>query len=205
MPQELNTFLDNLASAAPTPGGGAVAAIMGAMGAACLSMVCNLTIGKKNYVEVEAEMRAALAKAEELRQRLAAMVEEDARVFSLVIDSYRLPRETEEQTSARSAAIESALKGATSTPLACAQACAEVIALSKIVAEKGNQQLVSDAGVAVVAAQGALKCAALNVYINLPNIQDRDFAQVKRAELDSILKQCDGLASEVYELVKSKL
>ena len=205
MPQELNTFLDNLASAAPTPGGGAVAAIMGAMGAACLSMVCNLTIGKKNYVEVEAEMRAALAKAEELRQRLAAMVEEDARVFSLVIDSYRLPRETEEQTSARSAVIESALKGATSTPLACAQACAEVIALSKIVAEKGNQQLVSDAGVAVVAAQGALKCAALNVYINLPNIQDRDFAQVKRAELDSILKQCDGLASEVYELVKSKL
>jgi formiminotetrahydrofolate cyclodeaminase len=207
MSQELtlNAFLDNLASAAPTPGGGAVASIMGAMGAACLSMVCNLTIGKKNYLEVEAEMREVLAKAEELRRQLAAMIEEDARAFAQVIDAYRLPKETEEQKAARRAAIQLALKAATSAPLACASACAEVIALSKIVAEKGNSQLVSDAGVAIAAAHGALKSAALNVYINLPNIQDREFAETKLAELESILGKHEEAAGEVYELVKSKL
>lgn len=164
-----------------------------------------MTIGKKNYLEVEAEMRAVLAKAEELRRRLAAMIEEDARVFTRVIGSYRLPKETAEQQSARGAAIQIALKDATSAPLACAKACAEVIALSKIVAEKGNSQLVSDAGVATAAAHGALKSAALNIYINLPNIQDREFAETKQAELESILGEHEEAAGEVYELVKSKL
>jgi formiminotetrahydrofolate cyclodeaminase len=202
---DLQTFLDQLASQASTPGGGSAAAIMGAMGAALVSMVCNLTIGKKNYAAVEGDLKQVLQKSEELRQRLTEMVNDDVRVFNDVMTAYGMPRETEEQKSARGAAIQQALKDATVVPLACAKACAEVIDLSRTAAEKGNRNVISDAGVAVMAAHGALKSAALNVYINVGNIKDRDFAEAMRSELESILGRCETAAQEIFELVKSKL
>src|SRR5919201_4381824 len=201
----VQTFLDQLASRESTPGGGSAAAIMGAMGAALVSMVCNLTIGKKNYAAVEGDLKEVLHESEELRRRLTGMVSDDVRVFNQVMSAYGMPRDTEEQKSARGAAIQAALKDATVVPLACAKACADVIDLSRTAAEKGNVNVISDAGVAVMAAYGALKSAALNVYINVGNIKDRDFAEAMRSELESLLGRYEAAAQEIFELVKSKL
>ncbi len=201
----IKNFLGELASSASTPGGGSAAAIMGAMGAALVSMVCNLTIGKKTYVAVEAELKEVLQKSEEVRQRLTGMVADDIRVFDQVMGAYGMPKETDEQKSARAKAIQDALKEATVVPLACAKACGEVIALTRIAADNGNLNVISDAGVAVMAAYGALKSAALNVYINLGNIKDQNFAQLMRSELESVLAQCEGATQEIYSVVKSKL
>lgn len=207
MIKDLNvqTFLDRLASQASTPGGGSAAAIMGAMGAALVSMVCNLTIGKKNYAAVEGELKEALQRSEELRSRLTAMVADDMRVFNQVMSAYGMPKDTDQQKSARASAIQDALKEATVVPLACAKACAEVIELSRTAAEKGNLNVISDAGVAVMAAYGALKSAALNVYINVGNIKDENFANAMKNELESVLARCETDAREIFELVKSKL
>ena len=179
----IQDFLDQLASGAPTPGGGSAAAVVGATGAALLSMVCNLTIGKKAYADVEDEMKAALARTEALRARLQGMVQADIDVFKHVMSAYGLPRTTDEEKAERTRAIQAALKEATLIPLECARACAEVIAVSRFVAESGNKQVVSDAGVGVVAAYAALRSAALNVYINTASITDAAFAAVIEAVL----------------------
>lgn len=201
----VTAFLDELASSAATPGGGSAAAIMGGMGAALVSMVCNLTIGKKAYVEVEGEMKDLLAKAEALRAQLTDFIRADVEAFDGLMAAYGLPKETDEQKAVRSAAIQEGLKKATDAPLACARACADVIALSLIAAEKGNTNVVSDAGVAALAAVAALRSAALNVDINVPSIKDADFAASRRAETDALLAKWVAEADRVVEVVKSKL
>lgn len=201
----IHQFLDELASKSATPGGGSAAAIMGAMGAALVSMVCNLTIGKKNYEAVEPEMKELLAKAETLRAQLMDMVRADVEVFDKVMSAYGLPRETDEQKAARSEAIQLALKAATDVPIECAKACAEVIRLSKIAAEKGNRNVISDAGVAVVAGYAALKSAALNVYVNAGAIKDETFVSSRMNELNGVLSEMNILNEEVFQAVKNKL
>ncbi len=203
--QPVTRFLDELASGAATPGGGSAAAIMGAMGAALVSMMCNLTIGKKNYTEVEGEMRAVLADAEALRTRLADMVAEDIAAFDGLMAAYGLPKDSDEQKAVRSAAIQAGLKAATDAPLACARASAEVIALSLRAAQVGNKNVISDAGVGALAAQAALRSAALNVYINVPSLKDAAFASACRDEIDALLATAVPLAEQTYERVKSKL
>ncbi len=203
--KSLQTFIDDLASKAPTPGGGSAAAIMGAQGAALISMVCNLTIGKPKYAEVDDDMRALLEKSEALRETLTQMIKADVDVFDRLMATYGLPKDSDAEKAARSEAIQAALKEATIVPLACAQACADTIALTRIAAEKGNTGVISDAGVAVMASYGALKSAALNVYINAGALKDRAFAEAKLAELENILKGADTAAEEVYQLVKAKL
>lgn len=201
----VTAFLDELASSAATPGGGSAAAIMGGMGAALVSMVCNLTIGKKAYVEVEGDMKDLLAKAEALRAQLTDFIRADVEAFDGLMAAYGLPKDTDEQKAARSAAIQEGLKKATDAPLACARACADVIALSRVAAEKGNTNVVSDAGVAALAAVAALRSAALNVDINVPSIKDADFAASRRAETDALLAKWVAEADRVVEVVKSKL
>ncbi|MCH8079922.1 MAG: cyclodeaminase/cyclohydrolase family protein [Proteobacteria bacterium] len=203
--KSLQVFLDELASSAPTPGGGSGAAIMGAMGAALVSMVCNLTVGKKGYEEVEDHLKDVLKQAEALRDRLTDMIRADVEVFDRLMASYGLPKETDEEKSVRSEEIQASLKEATDVPLNCARACAEAIELCRDAAEKGNLNVISDAGVAVVAADAAMKSAALNVYINVGSIKDKAFAEERSTELEKILKGADGQTSEIYELVKSKL
>ena len=203
--QQLQTFLDQLASKASTPGGGSAAAIMGAMGAALISMVANLTLGKKKYEDVEAEMQGFLEQSEALRTRLTGMIQADVDVFDKVMAAYGMARETDVEKTQRSEAIQVALKEATDVPLACAQLCADVIELCRPVAEKGNLNVISDAGVAVLAAHAALRSAALNVYINIGGIRDNDFVNDRREKLEFVLSGA-GIATEtVYELVKSKL
>lgn len=203
--KSIQVFIDELASKAPTPGGGSAAAVMGAQAAALISMVCNLTIGKPKYAEVEAEMQDLLEKSEALRGTLTGMIKADVDVFDRLMATYGLPKDSDEEKAERSAAIQTVLKEATVVPLMCARACAETIALSRIAAEKGNTGVISDAGVAVMAAYGALKSAALNVYINAGGLKDRAFADAKLAELDGILKGADVATEEIYQIVKSKL
>jgi formiminotetrahydrofolate cyclodeaminase len=201
----LQNYLDTLASKNATPGGGSAAALMGAQAAALTSMVCNLTIGKPKYAEVETEMQALLEKSEILREELTGMIKADVEVFNRLMATYALPKETDDEKVARSVAIQVVLKDATDVPLACAKACAEVIALSRIAAEKGSSAVISDAGVAVMSGYAALKSAALNVYINAASLKDRDFAEAKLAELNAVLVGSDVASHDIYELVKSRL
>jgi formiminotetrahydrofolate cyclodeaminase len=203
--KSVQVFIDELASKAPTPGGGSAAAVMGAQAAALISMVCNLTIGKPKYAEVEVEMQALLKKAEALREMLTGMVNADVEVFERLMAAYGLPKNSDEEKAVRSMAIQAALKDATDVPLACARACAETITLSRIAADKGNLGVISDAGVAAMAGYGALKSAALNVYINAGGLKDRISAGAKLAELEAILNGADEAAEEVYQIVKAKL
>jgi formiminotetrahydrofolate cyclodeaminase len=201
----VETFLDELASQSATPGGGSAAAIIGAMGAALVAMVCNLTIGKKKYAEVEDEMRALLAKAEALRHRLTGMIEDDVKAFDAVMGAYGMAKETDAEKAARGAAIQEALKLATEVPLRCCHAAREVIDLAAAVSAIGNLNVISDAGVGVLAAYAALRSAALNVYTNAKMITDKTFAEAKVKELERLLSGAEEVTEKAYELVKGKL
>ena len=203
--QPIQQFLDDLASKSATPGGGSAAAIMGAQGAALISMVCNLTIGKPKFAEVEADMQALLSDAEALREQLTDMIKADIEVFNRVMASYGLPKETDAEKAARSAAIQDVLKEATDVPLDCAKACAKVIALSQIAADKGNPNVISDAGAGLMAAYGGLKIAALNVYINAGSLKDREFADAKLAELAAIMQTAENHTNTLYQVIQTKL
>ena len=121
--KSVEVFLDELASKQATPGGGSAAAVMGAQSAALTSMVCNLTIGKPKYAEVEQDMKALLIQSEKLREQLTAMIKADVDVFDKLMASYGLPKDTDEEKSTRSAQIQAILKEATLVPLECAKAC----------------------------------------------------------------------------------
>jgi formiminotetrahydrofolate cyclodeaminase len=199
------TFLDDLAGAAPTPGGGSAAAVMGAMGAALVSMVCNVTLGKKGQEEVAPHMRAVRDDSERLRSRLTAMVAEDIAAFDGLMAAYRLPKSTDAEKSHRTDAIQASLRAATETPLACARACAQVVALSRRAGEKGYSGVVSDAGVGVLAAHAALRSAALNVFINAPSLKDRAYADAALAEIEKLLADSAIESEAIFQLVRSRL
>ena len=165
---------------------------MGAMGAALVSMVCNLTIGKTQYRDFEEEFKSVLTKAEELRRDLTKMIEEDVQAFDAVMRAYGMPRLTKDETATRAQAIQTALKTATFT-------------LGSVVAEKGNRNVISDAGVAAVAAYAALRSAALNVFTNARAITDRIFAEDQLAELEQLLSQAATATETSYQVVKEKL
>ena len=201
----IEPFLDQLASSAATPGGGSAAAIIGAMGAALVSMVCNLTIGKRKYADVEGELKDVLAKTEALRKKLTAMIQDDVKAFDAVMGAYGMPKETDADKAARDKAIQAALKLATDVPLACARAAREVIDLAAIASDKGNLNVVSDAGVGVLAGYAALRSAALNVFTNARMITDKTFAEAKLKELDQLLAGAEGATDKAYAVVKGKV
>ena len=201
----IELFLDDLASRKPTPSGGSAAAVMGAMGAALVSMVCNLTIGRTQYRDFEEELKSVLTKAEELRRDLIKMIEEDMQAFDAVMRAYRMPRLTKDETATRAQVIQTALKTATLVPMRCCRACGEVIILGRVVGDKGNRNVVSDAGVATVAGYAALRSAALNVFTNARLITDRIFAEKQLVELEQLLSEAATATEASYELVKKKL
>ena len=198
-------FLDALASQAATPGGGSAAAIIGAMGAALVSLVCNLTIGKKKYAEVEGEMKDVLAKSEALRLKITGMIEDDVTAFDAVMAAYGMAKESDADKAAREKAIQAALKQATEVPLRCCHAAREVIDLAAIASDKGNLNVISDAGVAVLAAYAALRSAALNVFTNARMITDKIFAEAKLKELHALLEGAESATEKAYGVVKDKL
>jgi formiminotetrahydrofolate cyclodeaminase len=198
-------FLDDLASNAPAPGGGSVAALSGALGAALISMVCNLTLDKKGYEKVQGDIDALLTRSEALRRELTDLLEEDVAAYTAYSQASKMPRTTDEEKAARAKAVQSSLKNATIVPLHAAEAAVKVMDLCMPTAEKGNKWAVSDAGVAVLMAEAALRSAALNVLINLGSIKDQEFVAEKRAHLDSLLAGKGTMRDEIYDYVVSKL
>ncbi len=201
----VTNFLDELASNAPAPGGGSVAALGGALGAALVSMVCNLTLGKKGYDAVQDDIQDLLAQSEALRAELTNLLEEDVKVYTAYSVAAKLPRSTDEEKAERTKAVQAALKNATMVPMRIAETAVKVMDLCMPTAEKGNKWAVSDAGVAVLMAEAALRSAALNVLINLGSIKDEDFVAEKRTHLNSLLEGKGVMRDEIYEYVVSKL
>ncbi len=201
----LQAFLDQLASGASTPGGGSAAALMGAMGAALVGMVCQFTVGREKYAAVDADMRRVLDAAESARKVLTDAIAADVEAFDRVMAAYGMPKDSDAEKVARTGAIQLALKDATEVPLACARACAEVIRLSAEAAAHGNPNVVSDAGVAVMAAYAALKSAALNVYVNAGSIKDDGFSSARVRELEALLAAAEGDVTRIFDAVRGRL
>lgn len=191
---------DRLASRAPVPGGGSASALVGALGAALVEMVCELTLGKPEYEEVDPVARQIGAAAGELRGSLLAAAEEDATAYLAVVVARRLPRDGDEQRAARKAAIGEASVAATEIPLRVGRLAAKVLDLAASIASIGNRNAVSDAGAAALLAAAAARGAALNVRINLPSLPDahplRAEAGVRLAELDSSVTKREAEALE---------
>jgi formiminotetrahydrofolate cyclodeaminase len=178
---------------------------MGAMGAALVSMVCNVSFGKKGCEAAEPELRNMLVRSEELRGRLAAMVAEDIAAFDGLMAAYKLPKSSDEEKSRRTATIQTSLERATVVPLECARACFEVVALARRAADLGYQHVISDVGVGVAAADAALRSAALNVFINAPSLKDRPFAQSAIEEVERLVATSAADAEATYAAVRIKL
>ena len=203
--EPLKKYLDEAASGASTPGGGSVAALAGALGAALTSMVCNFTVGKKKYADVEAEVSQILSEAEELRAKLQDLMVEDTQAYGQVSAAYGMPRETAEEKAARSEAIQKALKVAMQAPLEAAVCCHRVLKLNEPLVEKGNQNLISDVGVAVLLAESAMRSAILNVEINLSYIKDEKLCQETREKLRPMMAEAVELRAEVYKKVNEAI
>jgi formiminotetrahydrofolate cyclodeaminase len=187
-------FLAQLASKAPTPGGGGTAALVGAAGVALGSMVGCLTTGKKKYAAVEADIQALNARAEALRLELEALVQADADAFAPLAAAYGLPKDTPEQTAHKAAVLEAALDGASAVPLQIMEKCAEGIALA------GQY-----AGCAAVLCKAALQAASLNVFINTKLMTDRTHAAALDARADALLAEFVPRADEIFNAVSGKL
>lgn len=203
--QSISQFLDELASNSPAPGGGSVAALAGAAGAALTSMVCNLTIGKKKYADVQEEITAVLDKSERLRRELTGLIDKDTNAFNMVMAALGLPKSSEQEQAARSAAIQEATKQATLVPLSVMNLCEQSLHLAKTVAAKGNRNSASDAGVSALMLQASCAGAALNVRINLGGLKDAEFVRQTSARYTEVSRQVELLTREVLLEVEKAL
>ena len=198
-------FLDELASSSPAPGGGSVAALSGSLGAALTSMVCNLTIGKKKYSDVQDDMRRILVQAEDLRAKFSTLVDKDTEAFNKVVEAFSLPKDTEPQIALRRVAINEATKEATLVPLEMMKHCIDAMALAQEAAANGNPNSISDAGVSALMIHAACESAALNVKLNLTSLADSEFVGWKSEEVDSLLKTSRMMLEEAMEIVGEKM
>jgi methenyltetrahydrofolate cyclohydrolase len=203
--QKVKSFLDELASPSSAPGGGSVAALAGALGSALTSMVCNLTIGKKKYLDVDQEMRSVFQKSEELRNVFTQLVDRDTDAFNKVMEAYGLPKENDNQKALRAAAIQETTKEAVLVPFEVMSHVIDAFALAKVVAEKGNANATSDAGVSAFMLYAAAEGAALNVRINLNVITDTDFVGWKSEEVISLLRTSKANLDEIALIVRKKI
>ncbi len=203
--ETLDGFVASVASSAPVPGGGSVVAHVGALAAALTEMVAGLTIGRKKYVTVEAEMKELAASASALGARLAALVKEDADSYSLVSAAYKLSKESPEQTAARDAAIQTALMKAAAVPLETARACVQVAQLAAACARRGNTNAVSDAGVAALLAEAACKGAAYNVRINISSMSDPHLGKKLADEATALMHECASAAIDAQSAVEKAI
>ncbi|MEA3408507.1 MAG: cyclodeaminase/cyclohydrolase family protein [Chloroflexota bacterium] len=203
--QRISDFLDALASKEPVPGGGSGAALGGAVAAALVSMVCNLTLGKKGYEEVEEAVAEILERSEALRAELTSLLEADTEAYSNVMAAYRMPRQSAEEQKARQAAVQKALREATEVPLSIADRCARIVDLALPAAQKGNKRAVSDAGVAALLAEASMHASLLNVYINLGSINDREYERSVRQRTRTITKGKTDYKDKVLAVVHRRI
>lgn len=202
--ESLSGFVASVASNTPTPGGGSVAAHAGALAAALAQMVAGLTIGKKKYAAVEPEMKEAALRAAGLGNRLAALVAEDAAAYDRVAAAYKLPGEGD-AAEGKKQAITNALLDAARVPLETARAAADVAELALLAARKGNQNALSDAGVAALLADTACRGAAFNVRINVSSLDDKSAGAPLVEEVRELVANTRRIAAEVEGLVDASL
>ncbi len=200
-----NEFVEVLASKAPVPGGGGASALVGAIGTALGNMVGSLTVGKKKYADVEEEMYALKAKADQLQKDLLRLIERDAEVFEPLAKAYGMPRATEEEKAEKARVMEIVLKDACSVPMEIMEKCCEAIDIIVEFAAKGSALAISDAGVGVAFCKAALKGASLNVYINTKSMANKEYAAELNAKCDAMLEKYTKIADEVFESVLSRL
>lgn len=200
-----NEFVDKLASKSPVPGGGGVAALVGAIGVALSSMVCNLTTGKKRYAEFENDIQNILKKAADLQQDLMQMIDEDAENFLPLSKAYGMPKDTEEERQLKEETLEKALKQACEVPVQIVKACYEAIKLHSELVDKGSRLAVSDVGVGVQCLRAAIISGWLNIIININSIKDEDYVNKVRKETEDLVKEGVILADKIYEKVESIL
>ena len=203
--ETLQTYLDDAASGKPAPGGGSVSACVGALGAALVAMVCNLTLGKEKFAHVETQITELVAKADDARTRLEKLLQDDTVAYNGVLAAYRLPKETPAEQAARSQAVQDGLIIAANVPLDICRVALEVCRLSKTAAEIGNPNAVTDAGIGAILGEAAAQGAALNVEINLGSIEDEMYVRAAAAEVDTILAEAAQLRTEVLRLTREKI
>jgi len=198
-------FVDLTSTDAPAPGGGSVAALAGALAGALTAMVANLTIGKKAYAEVEEEMKPVAAEAQSVKDAFLRAVDEDTKAFDAVMAAMRLPKGSDEEAARRDRAIADATKAAVEVPLGVLRNCKRALAAVEPVAEKGNTNSISDAGVAALAIRTAAGGAYLNVLINLPGLADAGYVKATREEADKILDEVNARCDAVVEKITGGL
>ncbi len=203
--QPLRHFMDKLASRSPEPGGGSVAALTGALGAALVSMVANLTLGKEKYKDVQPQIEALLKESEELRGDLQDLIQKDTEAYGALSEVYKMPKNTDSEKEARTEKMQEALKKACQVPFEIGLKALEVAKLAQRAADIGNVGAVSDAGVAVLLAQACAQSAALNVKINVNSIKDAAFNKNTWARTQDVLKQVEALEKSVMETTYKKM
>ena len=198
--QRVIDFVAATASKEPTPGGGAIAALTAATGAALAEMVANLTFGKKGYEAVQTEMEELQAKAEAIRKRMLELSQADADVFNIFMNALGLPKNTDEEKAARTAAIQQAYKDAAMVPFEIGELANQIFDLAELASRKGNQNLITDGIIAAINARAAVKSAFLNVRINLSGIKDESFVAELTSKIYAIEKDLDVKESSIIGL-----
>ena len=198
--QRVIDFVAVTASKEPTPGGGAIAALTAATGAALAEMVANLTFGKKGYEAVQTEMEELQAKAEAIRERMLELSQADADVFNIFMNALGLPKNTDEEKAARTAAIQQAYKDAAMVPFEIGELANQIFDLAELASRKGNQNLITDGIIAAINARAAVKSAFLNVRINLSGIKDESFIAELTSKMYAIEKDLDVKESSIIGL-----
>ncbi len=200
---ELKTaeFVDLLASDAPAPGGGSAAALEGALGAALTAMVCGLTVGKKKYAEFQELAEEAQKKATDLKARFVDVMDRDTEAFNVVSAAFGMPKETDEEKAARSAAIQKGLEGCTKTPFEMMELAVETLELTASILGKSNDSAASDLGVSALSLRAAIQGAWLNVLINIGSLKNKELAEDYRAKGEALLAKALPLADQIYDTV----
>jgi len=197
--------MDKLASKSPEPGGGSVAALVGSLGAALVSMVSNLTLGKEKYKEVQPQIEALLKESEKLRGEMQDLIQKDTEAYGSLSEVYKMPKNTDIEKTARTAKMQEALKKACQVPFEIGLKSLDVAKLAERAAEIGNVAAVSDAGVAVLLAQACVQSAALNVKINVNSIKDESYNKETWSRMEGLLKQVASLEKSVMATTYKKL
>ena len=198
-------FVEVLASKSAVPGGGGAAALVGAIGMALGSMVCNLTIGKKKYAEHEESVKEILTKAGEIKKKLLSMIDEDAENFLPLSKAYGLPTSTEEEKKIKSETMENALKVACEVPINIVRVCFDAIKLHEDLVDKGSRLAISDVGVGVQCLRAAILSGQLNVIININSIKDIEYVEKVRSEVNNLVEEGVRICDEVYAKVEKSL
>ena len=198
---KVREFADLVASDAPAPGGGSVAALYGSVGAALSAMVACLTQGRKKYAEYAEHAAEVQRQAALLQEKLIDVMDRDTDAFNVVSAAFGMPRETDEQKAARSAAIQEGLKACTRTPMEMMELCDETVTLAASLIGRFNDTSASDLGVAMLSLKAGIQGAWLNVLINIGSIKDRAFADEYRSRGEALLAHALPLTDECYTAI----